>query len=183
MGSVRPDLPPLGDEIVDAVTAQELFLRSIAARCAHGGELIERNLDRDVLGTGVSQWIAAPLVVAIGAHPIAPVALAHLAGRRRVVHDNDPTTPYEIESAAQPFDRCVVVRRSSTIAVGQIAEVTVYVDVDQHVTPRIARPLSEVEGEVVEQFVGEHHTDETFVGERVEGAVPPALGRVRPQRR
>ena len=93
MGSVRPDLPPLGDEIVDAVTAQELFLRSIAARCAHGGELIERNLDRDVLGTGVSQWIAAPLVVAIGPHPIVPVALAHLAGRRRVVHDNDPTTP------------------------------------------------------------------------------------------
>ena len=177
MRSLGPDLLSFGHELVDPVTAKELRLRAVAIRLAYGGELIERHLDGDVLETRVGERITPARVIAVGTHPLTPVPLAHLFGCGRVVDHHDSTPLDKIDGAAKPLGGRVVTSDAISVAARSIAELTIVVDVDDHVVPVVARSLTQVEREVVEQFVREHDTDDAFVRKGV-AAVAARAARV-----
>jgi hypothetical protein len=168
--------PALGDEFVDTVELEPLGL------CPHRirlGELVDGDVGGDVLGAGIDEVMVASLVSPVRTEPVAPRLPGERRGGRAAIvdHHHDPTP----DERPRPLDpRCRFVLERCPGAVGCV--------VRQHCRQRVERGAQlldetavgkahhvslaprtvvdrQAEGQVVEQFVGEDHAVEWFVGE------------------
>ncbi len=167
--------------------AEEFGLGPQARRRVIGRHLIDRHVDSDVTAPRVGKPVTSVRVVAVDSEPAHLVAPSQGAGVGAVVENDQPTGAHQAVHVGHEPTSFGLYREPGTNRHVERAEVPVDrspryqlepplgIQTHAHLDPALSCPLDHVEGEVVEQLVGD---DDGSGSDRLRGLAEAGKGRM-----